>query len=90
MIPLRPAIVPSDVNSRGDAALDDELGLIAFEYDAGKYLQNRDADARRDAERDEAIEPIPDLSIDAHDHAPLAGSELRKGSQMIRTGRQTQ
>jgi hypothetical protein len=78
------------VNSRGDAALDDELGLVALEHDAGKYLQDRDADARSDAERNETVEPILDLGIDAHYYTPLARSELRKASHTIRTGCRTQ
>ena len=64
-------ILATDVNGRRDAALDDELGLVAQEHDARKYLQHRDADARRDAERDETIESILHFRIDAHNHTPL-------------------
>lgn len=87
---LRPTIVPGYVNRRGDAALDNKLCLVALEHDAGKYLQDRDADARCHAECDETIEPVLHLRINAHDHTPFARGQLRKRSQTIRIGCQTQ
>lgn len=85
-----PMTFTTDLNRRRDAALDGELGLIAQEYDAGKHLQDSDGDTRRDTERDETIESILYVGIDAHNHTALAGRELRQGSRMVRIGCQMQ
>lgn len=79
-------LLTTDLNGRRDAALDGQFGLVAQKHDAGKHLQDSDADTRRDSERDETIESILHVRIDAHNHTALARCELRKGSQMVRTG----
>jgi hypothetical protein len=63
-------------NGCGDAELDGELGLIAREHHAWEDLQDGYAGAGRHTERDEMIESILHATIDAHNHAALAGREL--------------